>query len=598
MLVFPKQPNAYSLPVWNQKNDSDMNGSLWATNGIDLTENEGKIRLGKRTILATGTVDDADMDNYPVAFKNFTDNVGLFNWTIMGGYIWKNYIQGTQTAYKDFTDHSGAPGTDSAISDMEVFNNTLYVSVNSTQVYYLGSSASNWAYIASFGFNGNSQSFVIYQNRLYNSGGSSVYSIDTSNTVATSGAYTITIPDPGLSITFLRASSNRIWIGTVNTVNGKGRIYEWDGTATQVTKSYLLESIGAFACVIKDDVPYVMDANGALLVWNGGTFTEVARLNRRTNKILSTSGSFVANRYIHKNGMSLIKGKINMLIKGTNNDGTIEETIPSGIWEYTPDKGLYCKHLISTAKVAGTIQDYGQINLKNVGALAEYNSANNNGFFAGATYYSDATTVKAGIFYNDLTDVLQKAGSFITTKQYAIDQVGQPSVQNVWQNVYTMNKKLLDSADKIVVKYRTTEVEPVQATITWTGTTTFTVPNSSVDISNYWTSGTGGEVEILNGVGAGKCSHITNAVNNAGTWTVTVDETYTGSTGTAVARFQLWKKISTITYQNNTANGVTFDQAGMGDVSNWVQLKLWMLFTGRDEIEKLIIINQNFNPAH
>lgn len=596
MIALPKAPNTYSMPTWNQKNDSDVNGTLWASTGIDLSENEGKVRLGKRVVLATGTVDDADMNNYAAAFKTFTDDSNnSYNWTIMGSYVWKGFSQDTATATKDT--HTSPPAVDSTTSDMELFNGELYVSSTTGDVKYLTAAASAWATASSLG-SALSTSMCTYQNRLYCGGNVTVKSMDTSHTVATSGAYTVTIPDTGLSITFIRSSSNRVWIGTVNAQNGKAYIYEWDGTATQVSKSYKMESSGALACVIKDDIPYVMDSNGKLLVWNGGTFTEIARLNRRTNKSLSNNSS-LTDRFIHKNGMALITGRINMLIKGIDSDGaTLEETIPSGIWEYNPDKGLVHKHSISTAKSAGTIQDYGQLNLKNVGALAEYTATGSNGFFAGAAYYSDATTVKAGIFYNDLTDVLQKAGSLITTKQYAIDGRGNPSVQNVWQNLYTVYRKLLNSADKIELKYRTTEVEPVFATITWTGTTTFTVLNSAVDISVYWTAGTGGEVEVINGIGAGMCSHITNAVLNAGTWTVTVDETYTGASGTAIARFQLWKKISTISYFNGTANGVTYDQCGMGDVSNWVQIKVWMLFTGRDELEKLIIINQDFNPAN
>lgn len=596
MISLPKAPNQYSPPIWNQKNDSDVNGSLWATTGVNLSENEGKLRLGKRIILVSGQVDDADMSDYPVAFKTFTDNGGTFNWTIMGSFVWKNFALTSGAASKDA--HTTLPPVTSTISDMEVFNSELYVTGNTADAYYLTASAAGWTTISGLGAGNNSTSFTTFQNRLYCGGNQTVKSMDTSHIPATSGAFTVVIPDPNLIITFIRAASNKIWIGTVNTNNSKGIIYEWDGTATQVTKGYRLESAGAFACVIKDDVPYVMDANGKLLVWNGGTFTELARLNRRRSRILaSASGALLLSRYIHKNGMSLIEGRINCLIRGTNNDGSIEETIPSGIWEYDTNRGLTHKHSISTAKTNGTIQDYGQLNLKDVGALTEFNGTDNNGFFAGATYYADATTVKAGIFANDLTDTLQKAGSFITTKQYAIDQLGNPSVQNAWQNIYTLNRKLLDSADKIEIKYRTTEVEPVQATIVWISTTTFTVLNSAIDISQYWISGTGGEVEILNGIGAGKCSHITNTVNNAGTWTVTVDETYTGATGNAIARFQMWKKISTITYLNPTPNGVTYDQAGIGDTTNWVQFKVWMLFTGRDEIEKLLIINQNFNPA-
>ena len=52
----------------------------------------------------------------------------------------------------------------------------------------------------------------------------------------------------------------------------------------------------------------------------------------------------------------------------------------------------------------------------------------------------------------------------------------------------------------------------------------------------------------------------------------------------------MMKKISTI-----TSGQATFDQAGIGELANWIQFKVAMIFTGKDEIEKLIIINQDFN---
>lgn len=613
MIQIPKAPNQFSLPSWGQENDSDINGTLWASFNIDASENEGRIRVGKRLLLNTGTADDGSIGTtgFPVGFRQFTDNAGRAFWTVMGSFVYRSGSNADilSSAFVKDTNTNTPTDCNSQYSDIEIFNGELFVSRASADVKYLPALGSSWSTATGLGHGNVTTSFTTYANRLYCGGGSAIFSMDTSHSVATSSTYTVTI-DAGLTITCIRASSNRIWILTESTTGGKGYIFEWDGTATQAAKSYRLESSGALACVIKDDIPYVFDTNGNLLVWNGGTFQKLAGLNRKNNKLLYNPLSTTSNRFIHPNGMSIVKGKINILLKGTNYDNSddtvasIEETIPSGIYEYDETRGLVHKYSFGLTKSNGTITDYGQVKIALPGGLTELNfpstSTSRNGqFLCGCAYYSDnGSTEIAGIFYDDSKDTLQKAGYFITTKLQAQDPNGLLSVQNTWQTIYTIYKNLLNSTDKIVVKYRVVDADPVQANITWQSTTTFTVLNSAVVVSNYWTSGTGGEVEIINGIGAGKSSHITNAVNNAGTWTVTVDETYTGATSTATARFQNWKKLSALVYNAATTNGVTYDQAGIGDLTNWVQFKVWMLFTGKNEIERMIIINNDTNPAN
>jgi hypothetical protein len=601
MILFPKQSNAYTAPAWNQSGDSDLNGSLWSSTNLDLSENDGRVRLGKRLLLATGTDDQADLTSYPIGFKFFTDDAGGKNWTIAGGYIWNSvYSTGTGAGItgswiKD-THTSLTDTVSSSRSDLEVFNNELYVTTNNS-IWYLTGASAGWTAIATLGSSGSATTMTVYGGKLYIGYGSTVRSINADHTPNSTGAYTVSVPDPDSYITFIRSAASRIWIGVVNNRLGKGYIYEWDGVSTQVTKAYRLESQGALACVVKDDIPYIMDCNGALLSWNGGTFVKLAKLNRVNNKLLLKTQSSLNERFIHPNGMSLIQGRINILINGQNGDGTLEETIPSGIYEYDTARGLTQKHAIATAKVAGTVNDFCHTNLKGVGALTEYNSTVENSFLVGASYYSDATTVKAGIFYNNLASQaqIQRAGSFVTSKQFGTDQLGNAVVKANWDSFNTLYRNLLASTDKIVPKYRISEQDPVQATITWTSTTTFTVANASVVVSNYWTAGIGGEVEILNGVGAGVCSHITGAVLNAGTWTVTVDEVHTGATGTAIARFQNWKKISVIDQTANNNEGQNSDT--ISESSIWIQFKVWMKFTGKDEIERLIITNTTNLPA-
>lgn len=141
----------------------------------------------------------------------------------------------------------------------------------------------------------------------------------------------------------------------------------------------------------------------------------------------------------------------------------------------------------------------------------------------------------------------------------------------------------------MVVKYRIAEDEPTEATITYTSTTTFTVPASSFTTAPV----AGDEVEILQGIGASRCAHITT-VTGSTTLTVTVDETITGATSqTAVARFQTWKKLGSYSSQSDELYKLPIDK---GNNSVWVQFKVWILWTGKDELYDLTISNK-FNEA-
>jgi hypothetical protein len=62
---------------------------------------------------------------------------------------------------------------------------------------------------------------------------------------------------------------------------------------------------------------------------------------------------------------------------------------------------------------------------------------------------------------------------------------------------------------------------------------------------------------------------------------------YNGATGTAKARFSKWIKFGVASGLNKNAQ-----EFPIGKVNTWIQLKLWFLFTGEDEIEEIQIINQ------
>ena len=242
---------------------------------------------------------------------------------------------------------------------------------------------------------------------------------------------------------------------------------------------------------------------------------------------------------------------------------------------------------------SSTITDYGQNRIIQAGALSNANiysdSSNGRGtILVGASYYPNASSSNHGIFIDSPIPVntattpegLRK-GHFITT------WFPSNEIQNKWSRLWVVYSRFKNSGDSIVAKYRVYEQEPTQATITWTSTTTFT---TTTDVSAYWTSGTGGEVEILNGFGAGNCAHITSIVNNAGTYTVTIDTAATGvvNTNTAVARFQHWIKL----FPEATGQVKPWTQMAISGASDYqIQLKICLTMVEGDEFKKLVLIS-------
>lgn len=561
-----------------QNGTSDLFGNMMGSFNIDLSSNVGVFRT-TRTLKTT----DSSVANFglPTAMQYFNSgNPHIY--AICGARIFLN----SGVANGNFTEDTtaGVPTNCTNNSDMKVFNGALYISTNSNNIYKLSSAGSYSNFAAGSTGAGTLGRMLPYSNRMYKTiRDTQIISWNTSDSVVTSSTYTLDIAgfNSGI-ITFIEKSSNRIWVGTVNS-SGVGSVFDWDGVSVLPTREYKLKCNGALACAIYNDIPYIMCTDGVLRAFSSGDFVEVARL-RLDKKYLTTATNPLSNvAFIHGNGMCVVDDEIYTNVKGIFADGTLSEYVPSGVWAYNPTNGLYHKYSFSLYNyTAGTQTDFGQYKISKVGAIENFKlSTNTDGtFIAGAEYYTDATTTAIGAFIDNSLDTVIKGAYFITPKILSTNLV------DTWQKIRIKYKKFLSASDKIVLKYRTEYEDTVEATITWTSTTTFTVPNTSVVVSNYWTAGTGNEVEVIAGTGAGMCSHITNAVLAGGTWTVTVDETHTGATGTSIARFNNWNKIGDIDDQLEN-----YCELPMGADATWIQLKVFSIFTGKDEIEEVGVEN-------
>jgi hypothetical protein len=582
-----------------QTNRSDVLGSLWSTFGVDLESNRGALRVSPRLRVNSST---ADLENLgcPVAFKFFDTKI----WTVAGSRVFYGGTTPNVTFTQDTSE--GTPtNCSSDTADLEIFNTRLWVT---SQTKLLSKAANDsgtgaWTERATIesGLN-HKLCFFPKFNRLYFVDPFNIKSIDTTDTVATSGDYyldTTFIPAP--LVIDIKASKSFIWIARANSnavTDGYGAVQSWDGISNTVT-TYKLKARGAFALVVSpdDDTPYVMDSNGVLSKFNGSGFAEVGRLPYKNQLPLDPSG-LANNRFIHPNGLLITKSNsVLALINNLNNDNsaTIEENIPSGVWEWSDSNGFVHSRPISYNTVANTtVTDYGQNRISRAGALAEMNRASTTSsrsgtIMAGATYFTDATNTASAILIDDSLDVVQKYGYLVTSKIFAntISRDGSISIDDTWQKVYPRHKKLLDSADSITIKYRTEEQNPNIYEVEWAGAEALVM----ADEPAYEV---GDEVEIIQGAGSGKCAHITLIMEqpSENNWLVALDDSFEGATGTAKARFQKWKKIGTQTSQRDS-----FFEGTINTPATWIQLKVCMQFKGEDEINDIILTNVQHKTA-
>lgn len=583
-------------------------GDLWSSFNLNLSKKLGSLLVSGRMLLNINTDDDAQLSAPPCAFKTFISTSNDI-WAIAGSYLWSTSDGGPNDAFAQDATASTPTACNSDISDLCVANSVMFATQANTTIKYLNTSKA-WNSVTNTLLNSSGlhqMTFFRALNRVYvvddNAAGISSINGTTLTQVAGSTQYTLNdlVEGSGVSvgsrISCIASNTSRIGIGTLNRSGTTCKFYTWDGSlggggTYGPNEEYTLDATGILAVIVVDDVFTIFDTKGRLSQLNGGTFTEIARLP--IDELPLKVPSVATQSPVHYNGMNYVDGNIEILINTQlwDTNGTTYEKCPSGIWCYDREtKHFYHKRSLGHTKSGDTIVEYGQPKLALVGALSEVElvvtsspaqGTVNGKILVGADYYTNATTTKSGIFYDDSNDTLQKAGYFVTQKIYS------NNITDVWNKIVVrFGRKFLNSTDKVVIKARTEDDTPTEATITYTSTTTFTVL-----ASNFATNpAVGDEVEILQGVGAGRTAHIT-AVSGTTTLTITVDETITGATTqTSKARFQTWKKVGTYNAQTDDFYKVPFDMSQLGS-SPWIQVKVWILWTGKNEIADLIISNK------
>jgi len=586
-------------PIMRQTNRSSILGDLEESFNLNLTTDLGKIKTAKCLTSTSedglGTTDGLGgaLGQPPYAFSLLNNT----NITFSSG---QRQFTGGNSPSDSFSliAGSGVQTSTMARDDMKYFNGLLWVTTGASGIVnrYNGTS---WTSTASL--NGGSHLFATHDKYLYFTDENyKIKRIDTSNVVATTTG-TMNFNMPGFVISFIKSDGNDLWIGMINisaSGGGKTYVFKWDGQTQDIWQAqYLIEARGIFSGVIVDGVPHILDTNGRMLAFNGGTFIELARFPLPDGQTFIGQFSEQQDlRAVHPNGMAYDSVNEEILINISSiKSGDTYPTwfdFPSGVWSYKKESGLTHKLSPSIQPIADSgetnLDDYGQYNVRIAGAIDVLKNATSSSekgrIVFGATIQSESattdTTSVSGLFTDDTAKTSQSLGFFTT------NQIFSNRIADTWQKIYVMYRNFLTSTDKCVVKYKTEESTPTKCDITWTDLDRFT---TTTDLSAYEK---GDDIQLIQGFQSGRNLIIESISENAGTYTVIVDEDLPSNTvdKSSVARIDKWILAGTITNEDNKQyKALTLPTK---NISPWVQFKVVMRFTGDNELYRLRVINK------
>ena len=213
-------------------------------------------------------------------------------------------------------------------------------------------------------------------------------------------------------------------------------------------------------------------------------------------------------------------------------------------------------------------------------------------FLIGGAVQSSTGTARTTTVLSSIADYQENRGYIVTPKTLSTGLTDSvKSISLKWN-------KLENVEDKIIIKYKNKDrlvkdyLTSNDAALTWVNSTSFTSTNdlSTVEV--------GDEVEFTMGDGAGNIAHVTDISLNAGTYTVTIDETIQdiAANDRAFCVFDSWTKLETIDI-NSLDNDLGYKLIRTTDNTKWFQFKIEL--RGIDvKIEEIIVDNQLDTPIH
>jgi len=318
---------------------------------------------------------------------------------------------------------------------------------------------------------------------------------------------------------------------------------------------------------------------------------------------------------------TLTSGNLNAVVTGMPvvfNDGStlIPELVDGGVYYIIKDSSTVFKLATTyTNALAGTqiditgvghvgqdffiilTSDYGWTSFTKRMSMAVLNSKLFDSTRAGriaiaADLFTKQDTGTDLTVINGINPNLPNRGYFVTPR------LNSPRVVDEYNNIW-LKYSPLTVDDQIIIKYKDIQkygypFSSIKYGVNadwdgnWTSTTVFT---TEADLSSVVA---GEEVEIIAGVGSGHIAFISTITENAGTYTVTLDEAFPYAVSGDKLRYNVdnWKKVGqTITSSSpNTSEGVY--KVPVSKKSKFLQIKIEMRGV-KVRIEELIINNKD-----
>jgi hypothetical protein len=452
-----------------QPNSGNSLGNVFASYGLDLDTNRGKIRLSAQVKEALTDADDADFAGYAAAIVPYSGDLYA-----VSDFTFKADIDTPTTGWTKETAGT-EPDVGNTITDAVVFDGLLLVadatdihSYNGTTwsgTYWtstLGQSAlqSGERHLMKVGSDGN---LYIVDN------GNKLYKVHPVSGATVTGAGTLDFSATSLEFTALATTSTRLWIGCKDTGGNFGAILEWDMSAesTAVNRIHEIQAEAVRCIAVWNDVPYAVLSDGRIKYFNGVNFVDYEGF-----EFPVAEGQKLSADFIHPNGWDIIDDLPHFLVTGrtaTQTEATATReanwAMPAGVWCMDPKVGLYCRFPIGTGE--STQEDYGKPTIKQVGALFAMKSGryDTTKFLASYEYYLDnGSTARSVLAYYDNSNSQATRGWLVTP--FAT------SLREQWKLTELFHEPLPANA-KINVYHRSSDEDGVLLSGTWVNTTTF-----------------------------------------------------------------------------------------------------------------------------
>jgi len=583
-------------------------GVLWKTFNIDLDKNEGEITLSRRMQRIQDTGEVPGNAVYSAFIRTDADCTDRYWGLRLNEGLAKTDSSSTPTPAdswdtdglasspitpRDFTIHGNDSRNDSG-------RNKLFVTLDSGDIAVLNDTGNN-AWTAAWWITKHSQAaldttvlfrpiqYFPFRKITIVGSGNLIHTIhrpsDTQNDTLSRAR--LTLPKE-LNTQHIFNTGNRSWILTHNKIGGDGKIVEWDGFTESYNDIHSAHGMAALSGVDWNGIPIVLNDRGKFLEFTGNGFTPIKRNGQEIAFPLPEGASLVSGKdtsmvvSVAPRGMSI--GEDNNIYINVMHATVSSDRFSAGIWCLDPATGrLYNKYALGRW---GDSVDYGHQRIDTPGALYWVPStvSSRNILAGGIINTTDTTGDQTGIWLQEAeTSTTSTRGYFIT--QY----IPADNIRDTWDTLWLKFQRFITTGSQFIVKARGTRPlllanrRPLQATITWTSTTTFTLTLATADDSLV----VGDEVEVLNGVNAGMIAHITVISGaHAALQTITIDETVTTGSSTSVANFERWKKLGTL---NN--NQKYEDSLSVGIKGSFVQLKVIMIGLSSEMALSEMIIN-------